>query len=92
MPVALIPDVTKARVATLLRSGRSIADVARMCDVATYSVTKIARKEGIEYKRTAPGSHWGKRGAVVNMTFEMTPEQHWRGQIYNARWGGGYAK
>ena len=91
-----INPATKARIANLLREGRTVAAVARICDVSTFSVTGIGRKEGIDYVRSAPGEHWANRNAPQQvkpaMSLVQTEEQKWRGAAYAARWGGGYVR
>jgi len=87
MPVAIIPAATKTRIAQLLREDRTAAEVSRICGVSTASVTKVARDEKIDYKRTAPGAHWGKanRGRMTVDVPSLRDEI--RGQMFNARWG-----
>ncbi len=90
MPVAFISAQTRARICQLLREGRTVAQVSRMCDVATYSVTKIARQDGIDYKRTKPGEHWGKRGAETSKQLTVVDEAaEWRAKAWASRRFGG---
>jgi hypothetical protein len=93
MPFRIIPASVKGRIANLLREGKTTAEVARICDVSTASVLKIARVENIDYVRTAPGAHWGKRGTETPKQLTVVDEAaEWRAKAWASRrfCGSGY--
>ena len=85
-----IPQSVLDDMASKLRAGVIVADIARQCGVSTYSVTKLAQELGIEYTRCAPGANFGKSKRMRDSRPVMTYEQQVRGWMHSLRWGPGH--
>jgi transposase-like protein len=86
-----IPEETRLRVVKMLLSGEYRCDVARALGVSEYSVTQIAKREGIKYAQCKRGTRWGKNQSDrVPVVTEPVQERNWAAEKANARWGAGF--
>lgn len=85
-----LPQALKDRMEQMLMDGEIVADIARQCGVSTYSVIKLARAKGIDYKRCPPGGNFGKHIKASKPKPVMTYAQDIQGWMYALRWGGGH--
>ena len=85
------PPATIDDIASRLRDGQYICDIARACGVSESMVRKVAKTRQIKHARCKQGTRWNMAPKSVPITtVEAAP--NWSSVASSLRWGNNWGK